>query len=82
MTASSTTAAGSTPTRLPRAASSRRAPRASVSQEALQQFAQLIPLKRLGMPGDIARTVLFLASDPASYMTGAQIVVDGGRLLA
>jgi 2-deoxy-D-gluconate 3-dehydrogenase len=39
-------------------------------------------MKRLGMPDDIARTVLFLASDLASYMTGAQIVVDGGRLLA
>jgi 2-dehydro-3-deoxy-D-gluconate 5-dehydrogenase len=36
----------------------------------------------MGDPDDIARTALFLASDLASFMTGTQIVVDGGRLLA
>jgi len=53
-----------------------------IPQEALQQFAQMIPFKRLGVPDDITRTTLFLASDLASYTTGTQIVVDGGRLLA
>jgi 2-deoxy-D-gluconate 3-dehydrogenase len=35
----------------------------------------------MGEPDDIGRVALFLASDLASYMTGSQIVVDGGRLL-
>lgn len=36
------------------------------------------PLKRMGKPEDIAPTVLFLASDASSYITGAIIMVDGG----
>ncbi len=42
----------------------------------------MIPMGRMGDPDDIGRAVLFLASDLAAYMTGSQIVVDGGRLLA
>jgi 3-oxoacyl-[acyl-carrier protein] reductase len=37
-----------------------------------------IPLRRLGSPAEIARVVCFLASDQASYVTGAVIPVDGG----
>jgi len=40
-----------------------------------------VPLGRMGVPDDIAKVVLFLASDMAAYMTGIQIVVDGGYLL-
>jgi NAD(P)-dependent dehydrogenase (short-subunit alcohol dehydrogenase family) len=35
-------------------------------------------LKRFGQPDDIANTALFLGSSDASFMTGAEIVVDGG----
>ena len=37
------------------------------------------PLGRLGQPEDIAYGVLFLASDEASFMTGSELVIDGGR---
>jgi NAD(P)-dependent dehydrogenase (short-subunit alcohol dehydrogenase family) len=39
-----------------------------------------IPLGRIGQPLDIARAVLFLASDESSYVTGAPFLVDGGLL--
>ena len=38
-----------------------------------------IPLGRFGQPGDIAAAVAFLLSDEAGYITGANVVVDGGR---
>jgi NAD(P)-dependent dehydrogenase (short-subunit alcohol dehydrogenase family) len=41
-----------------------------------------IPLGRVGEPEDIARCALFLASDAASWISGADIVVDGGALAA
>jgi 2-dehydro-3-deoxy-D-gluconate 5-dehydrogenase len=41
-----------------------------------------IPMHRMGEPDDIGKVALFLASDMASYITGSQIVVDGGALLS
>lgn len=52
-----------------------------LDEETTKQFESLIPMGHMGVPDDIARVVLFLASDLSSYMTGSQIVVDGGRLL-
>ena len=37
------------------------------------------PIGRLGMPEDVAYGVLYLASDEASFVTGAELVIDGGR---
>jgi 2-deoxy-D-gluconate 3-dehydrogenase len=50
-------------------------------EKMLKEFAAKIPMKRMGEPDDIGKAVLFLASDLSSYMTGSQIVVDGGYLL-
>src|SRR5262245_44294366 len=44
-------------------------------------FLQSIPLGRLCAPGDVASTMVFLASDEASFITGAAIEVDGGRCI-
>lgn len=39
-----------------------------------------IPMKRMGESGDVAKAVLFLASDDASFITGANLFVDGGLI--
>jgi NAD(P)-dependent dehydrogenase (short-subunit alcohol dehydrogenase family) len=39
-----------------------------------------VPMKRVGRPEEIAQTILFVASDKASFITGASIAVDGGKL--
>ncbi len=44
----------------------------------LEEKLQYIPLKRIGEPGDIANAALFLASEEATYITGADLCVDGG----
>ncbi|MCO6041401.1 SDR family oxidoreductase [Thermococcus alcaliphilus] len=49
-------------------------------EEALQEYAKPIPLGRLGEPEEIGYLVAFLASDLGSYINGAMIPVDGGRL--
>ena len=41
-----------------------------------------VPVKRVGTPEEIAQTILFVASDKASYMTGTSVSVDGGMLAA
>ena len=45
-----------------------------------QEWIQKIPLKRVGLPEDVANCALFLASDASSYITGQVIQVDGGLL--
>ncbi|KPK11680.1 MAG: hypothetical protein AMJ56_05855 [Anaerolineae bacterium SG8_19] len=53
--------------------------RDNMSQEELDAFASTFPMKRLGRPEELAYAALFLASDEASFVTGAILAVDGGQ---
>ncbi|MBY0222634.1 glucose 1-dehydrogenase [Mammaliicoccus sciuri] len=48
------------------------------SKELLGMLIKMTPLERLGKPEDVGNAVVFLASDEASYITGAELVIDGG----
>jgi len=49
-----------------------------VGQQCLKMISSLVPLGRLAKPKEIARAVVFLASDDSSYITGTELFVDGG----
>jgi NAD(P)-dependent dehydrogenase (short-subunit alcohol dehydrogenase family) len=49
------------------------------AQELAQGLLRQIPAKRFGKPEEVATAVAFLASDDASYITGVDLAVDGGR---
>ncbi|MEM7222628.1 MAG: SDR family oxidoreductase [Pseudomonadota bacterium] len=53
-------------------------PGVAQSPESLAYSTSRTPLPRLGAPDDVANAALFLASDEASYMTGVNLMVDGG----
>lgn len=52
----------------------------SLGERRLDAAADTIPMRRLGTAEEVARTVAFLASDDASYITGQVLVVDGGLI--
>ncbi|MCP3771729.1 3-oxoacyl-[acyl-carrier-protein] reductase [Paenibacillus sp. MZ04-78.2] len=52
-----------------------------LSEDQRSQLMTQIPLARLGKPEDIAKAVVFLASDDSSYMTGQTLHVDGGMYM-
>ncbi len=46
----------------------------------IQEVADGMPMKRIGVPEDIAKAALFLASDDASWITGTALTIDGGAM--
>ena len=55
---------------------------ADAQAKATEKFMEKIPMRRMGDPDEIGTVALFLASEMSNYMTGEQIVVDGGALLS
>lgn len=53
--------------------------RNNLSPDALAAFAATFPMQRLGRPEELAQAALFLASNEASFVTGAILAVDGGQ---
>jgi 3-oxoacyl-[acyl-carrier protein] reductase len=53
----------------------------AISEEARGKMLEQIPLKRAGLPEDVAEAALFLASDGAAYITGQVLAVDGGMFI-
>jgi 3-oxoacyl-[acyl-carrier protein] reductase len=64
--------------RLKELAKARSAGSGKPEQEFLDAWAADAPLKRLGEPGELADTIVWLASERASYVTGQTVLVDGG----
>ena len=52
-----------------------------LADDVKQRMLDQIPMKRLGQPEDIARTVAFLASDAAGYITGQTLTISGGMVM-
>jgi NAD(P)-dependent dehydrogenase (short-subunit alcohol dehydrogenase family) len=53
---------------------------AQAPEAARQQVANFMPLRRLGRPEEVAQAAAWLCSDQASFITGATLAIDGGRL--
>ena len=47
-------------------------------QQFIKNYEKKVPLKRLGNPDEVANVITFIASDAASYITGSNLIVDGG----
>lgn len=53
---------------------------AALSEEPRARVAQAVPMRRIGLPEEVAAAVAWLCSDQAAFITGATLPIDGGRL--
>jgi 3-oxoacyl-[acyl-carrier protein] reductase len=51
-------------------------------KQTLEGILMRVPMRRMGKPEEVSNLVLFLASDASSYMTGSNVVIDGGWLVS
>jgi NAD(P)-dependent dehydrogenase (short-subunit alcohol dehydrogenase family) len=52
----------------------------ALSEESRAQIAQTVPMRRVGLPEEVAELAVWLCSDRAAFITGATLTIDGGRL--
>ncbi|MEM9267806.1 MAG: SDR family oxidoreductase [Pseudomonadota bacterium] len=50
-----------------------------ILSEGTQELVADIPLRRLGLPDEVARTIYFLCTDPSAYISGVEIEINGGQ---
>ena len=50
-------------------------------EKSIEMEGERIPMGRMGMPEEIASGILFLASDESSYITGLELIIDGGKII-
>lgn len=55
--------------------------KSTITEEQWEINRQLYPLKRFGSPEDVAYAIIYLLSDASAWMTGTELVIDGGRSL-
>lgn len=55
--------------------------KSNITEEQWEINRQLYPLKRFGNPEDVAYAIIYLLSDASAWMTGSELVIDGGRSL-
>ena len=48
------------------------------SKKFLKNYTNKVPLKRMCSPDDVASAILFMSSDASSYITGSNLIIDGG----
>lgn len=68
--------------RLAQLASATAERQATTSAEIYEKWSRDVPLRRIGTPEEVAAAVVFLASEPAAYINGVVLPVDGGRIKA
>jgi NAD(P)-dependent dehydrogenase (short-subunit alcohol dehydrogenase family) len=54
----------------------------SLPEQVREQVSAAVPMRRIGRPEEVAATVVWLCSDQATFITGATLTIDGGRMAA